>query len=162
MQLDLWELGRAGDTFKKELREQGEAICSCCGRMAKVYKRTITSSMAQSLIRLHKMSDCFDPKPYVHIRNITLGDSRLAADFAKLRYWSLITEKEKDPEQTETRTSGLWQITPRGIAFVRGEIPVSRYAVVYEGRCLGFEGETAWKIRDALGERFNYEELMRR
>jgi hypothetical protein len=50
-------------------------------------------------------------------------------------------------------------VTRLGARFVRGEIRIAKYARVYNGRCLGLEGEPV-DIRDALGTQFNYSELM--
>ena len=51
-------------------------------------------------------------------------------------------------------------ITNEGRLFVQGEHQVRKLAVIYDGKCTGHEGPLIG-IRDALGDRFDYPELMR-
>jgi hypothetical protein len=49
-----------------------------------------------------------------------------------------------------------------GERWVRGEIGVPRYVYVYDNERLRFdrEAEQEWTVRDALGSKFDYSQLM--
>jgi hypothetical protein len=46
------------------------------------------------------------------------------------------------------------------MAFVLGESTVPKYAYVYDGRLLKLDGGEYVTIRDALGTKFHYRDLM--
>lgn len=134
--------------------------CPCCGQFAKVYKRTITSSMAYCLIALANKTKC-EPDHFMHVRDLG-SDLRSAhffgsGDFAKLLYWDLIaTMSSKD---TSKRSSGMWCITQKGVDFVLGKITVPKNALLYDGKLIGLVGKPL-NIKDALGKKFHYQDLM--
>jgi hypothetical protein len=135
----LWEAIRDGDA----------AACPCCGQLAKVYKRTIYSTLARNLIKAYRTAGA----DWFH------GPTTVGAggDFAKLAYWHLIYEA--DETRPDGGRAGWWRITATGEAFIRGEIRVPKYARVYDHRKLSLEGPTV-DIKDCLGSRFDYQELM--
>lgn len=155
----LWEVRE----YVKDGREEG-ITCPCCQQFAKVYKRTIHSAMARSAIDLfHRGAyegnpagwGCKIPGCYVHLTR----EGNPGGDEAKLRYWGLLEERVAEPEHG--RTSGFWRLTKRGVHFVRDAVVVPKYALIYNGDCLGHE-EPLIGIRQALGSKFDYEELMTR
>ena len=74
------------EAARKWLREQalhGGAFCPVCKRFTKVYRRTITASMAKFLVDFWNEHKDFN---YHHVgRNY-----RRCGDYAKLSYWNLI------------------------------------------------------------------------
>lgn len=143
---------------------QGEGVeCPCCRRLVKVYRRTITSAMAYKLIQFYEQT----------VIHLEAGGSRedfikftdiLGGDFAKLRYWLLIDrppkEERKDiASENGTREPGLWRLTPRGRAFVENRMAIEKYCFVIDGRCDGVGGKSI-DIRDALRNKFNFDQLM--
>lgn len=126
--------------------------CPVCDQFAKTYKRKLNSGMALGLLVLYRESG-FE---YAHverlIKPILTAPPSIRGDFAKLRYWGLV---EKHPEQ-----AGHWRVTGKGRAFVRCEISVPKHVLIYNDECLGF-GDEETTIRGALGDRFDYAELMR-
>ena len=127
--------------------------CPCCGQFVKLYKRKLGSVMARTLIQLYKMD-----KEFNHVREIVKGISETGTnDFSKLAYWGLIDEMSND--SLAKRTSGFWRITPKGRQFVERKITVNQYALIYNRLCEGFSVETI-NISEALGKKFNYNELM--
>ena len=141
---------------KERLRSKWDdgTKCKCCNQQVKRYKRKIGNVGARMLIRLYHLPDDFN-----HVKEICKGISDTGTnDFSKLLYWGLITQK---PNEDETkRTSGYWKITDKGAAFVDGRIVVEKYALVYNQKVWGFSDDTA-SIQDALGTKFNYNELMK-
>ena len=142
---------------KQYLRENWEkgVDCPCCNQLVKLYQRPITGSMVTWLIELYKLSKGGNGV-YFHITKIgTDGEG----DFAKLQYWGLIAEQEKDPSDTKKRTSGFWTITEKGKNFVEGKITVPSHIKIFNNKQYGFNGSQVY-ISDCLGNKFNYRELM--
>ena len=137
-------------------RAKGDGVhCPCCGQMAKVYARHIDSGMARSLILMWRAAR-FD---WQHIPT-TVGPTRSRQE-GKLAYWDLITEAG-DITREDGGRAGWWRVTQKGETFVRGKLWVPYTAYVYSGKkdkVLRIEGKP-WGIKDALGKKFDYEELM--
>lgn len=135
--------------------------CPCCIQFAKRYRRKLGSGMARWLIALY-LAGAHDA--WVHVSEAGAmmkrgGSTVRTGDYAKLRYWGLVTPSPK--REDGKSSSGLWRLTERGIAFVRGQLEVRRCAVVYANELQGFEGPLI-NIRVALGDEFNYDDLMAR
>ena len=77
----------------------------------------------------------------------------------KLYHWGLIEEMAKDPGDTTRRTSGLWRPTEKGVQFVQCLLQVPKRVYLYNNEILGWDDQTV-TIRDALGTKFDYAELM--
>jgi hypothetical protein len=139
-----------------ELREQllaGEAVrCPCCTQLAKVYKRQIHAKMAYTLIRAYRVGGL----EWVHLPSQVPDRAR---DDGMLAYWGLL-EESTEPREDGGR-AGWWRITAAGYDFLRGRFPVRKYAHVYDGRVLQLSGDLRY-IRDCLGDKFDYDELMNR
>lgn len=131
-------------------------ICPTCGQIAKIYKRKLNNSMALGLIKLNKLCRESTDAIYFHVNSFT---SNGGGDFAKLIYWDLVKEKEKDEEETFKRTSGYWTITEKGRLFVQSELEVQSHIFLYDSKLLGFSDKKT-NIMDSLGKKVNYLELM--
>lgn len=137
---------------KQWLRDRVDdgAPCPCCGQLAKVYRRRVNSGMARSLITMWRKAGL----EWVHLPTEIGARSR---EEGKLAYWGLAeeaTEKREDGGR-----AGWWRVTERGRQFVLGLTTIPRYALIYDGRRLRFDGEPV-TIRDALGAKFDYDQLM--
>lgn len=147
-------LEQAKEQFNQEVKSKHGTTCPCCERFAKVYKRKLNSTMVRCLIKLSKLKE-----GYHHVSKIVEGISNTGTnDFSKLKYWGFI-EDMVNLDQSK-KTSGFWKITDEGKFFVNSpEVAVAyKYALVYNGECLKLEGSTT--IIEALGDNFNYKELM--
>lgn len=152
---------------QNELRDKIEkgSICPCCQQFAKVYKRTITSSMAYALILLAKetgMNRTDEDYPYIHAEDFfkALKDipASVRGDFPKLRFWNLIEPFYMDEELVP----GMYKMTKRGFSFVNGTVVVNPIARIYNNKLLSYGKEDkSITIQEALKNKFNYEELMR-
>lgn len=133
--------------------------CPCCNQLAKIYKRSINATMVKPLIKLYKLHK-FNLS-WIDYHHISSFEAQKAGggDFAKLIYWKFIEEKPKDPNNTTSRTSGLWRISHAGKMFVEGVYRTKKYVILYDSKFLEFEGDFV-NIRQCLGNKFNYEELM--
>lgn len=130
--------------------DQG-ARCPCCNQFAKVYRRRINAGMAHSLIDMYLIGG----RRWLHVPTAIGARSR---EEGKLAYWHLV-EESTEPRGDGGR-AGWWRVTDLGESFVLGEVRVAKYARIYDGRCLGLDSTETVSIRDALGARFNYDELM--
>lgn len=125
--------------------------CPICTQFAKVYRRKITANMAHMLIRMYHAAGL----EFVYLPSLRKGNE--AMDQTVTQHWGLI-EEERTRREDGGRV-GWWRLTPLGAQFVRGEVAVPKYVRIYNGRRLSLIGE-AVTIREALGTKFDYAELM--
>jgi len=132
--------------------------CPCCTQFVKQYKRTLQSTMAVMLISLYKL-ERETGEEYHHVTEMMRGYSISGSgDFASSRFWGL-TEEQKNNDNPDTNKSGYWKLTPLGKEFVKGKTEVFSHIKVFNAKHYGFDGKMI-TIRDALGKKFSYEELM--
>ena len=139
-----WTVAEARDWLRP--RALKGTRCPCCNQDVKVYRRRLYASLARALSYMYRHRDednCFRITSAIETKN---------GDTAKLRHWGLI---DADPQGR----SGTWRITPKGEAFVRGRIRVLSHVEIYNKKLLDINGDEI-TIRDALGRRFDYDELM--
>jgi len=130
--------------------------CECCGAFAKRYNRKLNSGMARWLVALVRLSPHGE---WVEASAVTENiGSRIGQDATTLLpSWNLI---ESCP--VCLRASGRWRPTQLGRDFVAGRATVPRSIYAYNKTCLGLDITKGFiTVRDALGSKFNYEELMR-
>lgn len=133
-------------------------ICPCCHQSVKVYPYPFNRNQARDLIRLYLLDR--KESRFYHIKSeIHKSSEDSSGEFAKIRYWGLIEQMTKDPNDTKKRTSGYWRITPKGRAFVEREIPIQEKARIYNKKCYGTMGDNVF-IDKTLGTFFDYEKLM--
>ena len=150
-----------GKAFLRENAEKGTE-CPCCGQFVKIYRRKLNSAMACALVYLYKRENREADEGWIHVENYLKSQNipaSIRGDFPKLRYWGLIEQFEGQREDGSTRV-GLYRITEKGELFVEGQLAVNKYILLYNQKLLGRDGD-ATTIQDALGDKFNYEELMK-
>jgi hypothetical protein len=133
-------------------------VCPCCDQRAKVYRRKLNSAMARSLIAIYRFFQKAGHGEWLNIcqyltYNVSVGDA------AKLAYWDLIEPMTDAQRPDGSPRVGLYRATSTGWRFVRGEDTVPSHVVIYNAQVLGFSQERC-TLRDALGEPFDYSELM--
>jgi hypothetical protein len=140
--------------------------CPCCRRWAKVNVYSISATAARALILLVVLY--MPRRTWVHSKEVAAAHSGVDArkmlactgdGLTKLRHWGLVRPKANESDPTK-RDLGLWEPTPKGIDFVYGRIRVAKYAHVYNDKLLGLDKRDTVSIREALRDRFNYEQLM--
>lgn len=139
-----------------KLNRPDGCICPCCEQFIKIYKRRLNAGMAYELLQLYIL-DKYKGVAYYHH---SLFTKRSIGEISKLVHWGLVEQEEKDEEDTEKRTSGSWAITQAGRDFVDNKIKVKSHVYLLNGKILGFS-DTETDILESLGEKFDYEELMR-
>lgn len=105
---------------------------------------------------------------YVHLGEFIAGHKKLhpraraavrGGDFAKFVYWGFIENRPTEPGSKQPE-SGYWRITDEGRRFASGQIrAAAKAAFTYNERLYGFSEETT-SIREAVGDKFSYEELI--
>ena len=84
---------------------------------------------------------------------------RGGGDYHKLRFWNLIEQQPNtDNPNLPGNRSGTWRPTADGIRFAKGEIVLPKYALIFDNKCLGFEGELV-SIRECLPKNFDFREI---
>jgi hypothetical protein len=132
--------------------------CECCGQYSKRYRRKLNSGMARVLVWLVRECSKLNGG-WVNVAESAPTFVRRSNEVSRLVWWGLVEERPNDEDPTR-RSSGIWRPTRRGIAFANGNASVQERVVLYNNRCEGFEGDLI-TIRDALGSKFDYDELMR-
>lgn len=142
-------VGQARRWLRARLREG--ATCPVCDQHAQTYRRKITKPMVNALIAMARAGALTG---WRHMPTV-VGAHR--ADEAKLAYWGLL-EEERTLRDDGGR-AGYWRITPRGEAFLKGDLSVPKYALVYNGQCVGHEGERV-TAEDCLDHQFDLAQLL--
>ena len=148
---------------KEELRGAWrEGIdCPCCGQFVKLYRRKVTSSMARGLISVYHYFERPNAEEWLHVPGF-LKSSTLCGDFSKLRHWELVELQPFQEREDGSKRAGYYRITEVGREYVRGEILIDKYRYEYNGqvRKVTDADTTQASIKDALGSKFDYRELM--
>ena len=143
------------DEARAELRGKLDdgAICPCCDRRAKRYKRKLNSALARALIWMWS-THRYD---WVNVAQTSPRHIRSSREYSRLALWGMVESKLTSAGKT-TRD---WRVTDKGAAFVRDCLPVARYVYVYNNvvDSDSYDSDRV-KIREALGSHFSYPELM--
>ncbi len=129
--------------------------CEHCGGYVKLYKRAFNSNMAIALLTMYK----YAPNMFVKVEDLLIrsGHTR-CGDFSYLRHYNLI-EPQKGQRSDGSGRNGYYRITAFGMLFCEGKATVSSKFLIMHNSLKGFGGEEI-TIKDALGKKFNYNELM--
>lgn len=134
--------------------------CPCCGQFAKLYKRKLNSGMARALIRAYRQCQ-YDGSPYGWFHLMTITNHRWR-DASVLTSWGFLEARSDDkPEDGKTKTSGYYRLTSEGVKFALGKIDAPKRVFLFNDKVRGFSEERT-SIEEALGDDFNYTELMDR
>jgi hypothetical protein len=139
----------AGKAWLLARIDKGEH-CPLCGQHAKMYRRKVNSGMARSLIHIYRIGG----KGWVHVRAIGAA----SREEGKLAYWGLL--EEQTGVGLHGGRAGYWRVTDKGEAFLKAQLNIPKYAKVYDGKVQGFDFTEMVNIKDALGTKFNYQDLM--
>lgn len=149
----------------QERIDEGVA-CPCCEQFAKIYKRPMTGTMAHALILIYRHFLDRNVGEWLHVPTYLtamsgLGPMARGGDWAKLVHWGLILEKG-DVRDDGSNRAGYYKITDEGRQFVECRIKVFKYVWIYNGVAFARDMDCPLvSIRDVLGTRFDYAELMK-
>ncbi len=154
MQTNIFD-GQQRDEFMKRIIDGEHLDCPTCRRYAQRYERKLHSVVAAQLIQLYKMGGA---AKWVHTSELIPGGQSGSGDFSKAKYWKLIEAREVGNDE-DKKASGFWKLTDLGVSFIIGKETIQQTAVIFDDRVLKFEGPQV-TIRDALGTKFSYEEMI--
>jgi hypothetical protein len=140
--------------FRERLKCGDVGDCPTCGRHAQLYRRKFHSSIARQLIKLYRLGGTAH---YIHASKLILDGVTGAGDFTKAKYWGLIHSRINT--DADTKSNGQWMLSAAGLAFVQGKLRIPAEVMVFDDEVTDESAETI-SINDALGDRFNYHELM--
>jgi hypothetical protein len=129
--------------------------CDCCGLFVKSYRRSFNSNMGIAILTLYKYGE----GKYQHMEELLQSKGlKRCGDFSYLRFYGLIEKLEAKRNDGSSR-NGKYKITGRGTAFAECKLTVQKHFIIFNNTLEGFSGEEI-TVKDALGEKFNYEQLM--
>lgn len=141
-------------SWLRERLDKGER-CPCCGQRAQTYKRKATASQLRTAARVlatqeqqrRDGNDTWVYLPFIQQRS---------RDFSTLRFFDLI--EQRPGEREDGGAAGWWRVTDKGVRFLQGNESIPKYAKVYDGRRLGFDGPEV-TVRD-VAPKFKLRHLM--
>jgi hypothetical protein len=147
-------LEQAKYTLQQNLAQGME--CPCCQRFTKRYRRKLNNGMARSLIAIHRWfcQSGHQGHKWLHVVE-EMGLTAHHEEYSKLRYWDLLEQDVRE----DGKPTGLWRITEKGYLFLENRLTVEKYVYLVNAELVGMNGPQV-SIKDALGEKFDYEELM--
>jgi hypothetical protein len=157
------DLATARDWLHNKLDDGAQ--CPCCDQHAQRYYRTLNSGIGRWLLALVAMrpegaTNWVSTKDVIQHAAARRGfGSSLGSGEAPslLPFWGLIeTRPSDDPDK---KHSGVWRPTKDGYDFAHDRKRVPRRAVVYNNVLDRLEGDLIG-IRECLGKKFSYDELM--
>ena len=160
----------AREKWDLTIRDKG-GYCPCCDRWGKVYRYGISHAMTKALLWMASSHG----ENWIDMPKQAPRDLIQTYTFATLKWWRLIerlhiekevkVEKNDEGEQvlvyadSETKSSGLWRVTPIGMMFAKGQVQVPQYVYLYNDTLKDVSTETVY-IKDCVGKKFNYSEIM--
>lgn len=146
---------REGREWLRLYMPNGGAKCPCCGQRAQIYRRRINAGIARVLICMYRYESTLgDENRFLHTPSLPVTSH----ESAQAQWWNLI--EEKDEEREDGGRAGWWRLTENGKLYVQGIKRIPKYARVFDGRLLGFDTEEMLTIQDALGKKFDLQELL--
>ena len=156
--------------------------CPVCDQYVRIYMRKLNSGMALFLIGLYKLymeNRGYDPIGFHPVNSVFRGapifppdkfyqnkevfeimNLKLTSlDYSVLKHFNLI---EPRISETGKKDSGYWKLTYKGKDFIGyiGTPPTSpKHVFLYNNKRQGFSDETI-TIKEALGSKFDFDELM--
>ena len=159
MKLPEFETMKEAKEYLRENWKRG-VKCPCCGQHVKLYKYKMDASKALGLICAYKLDKRYNGESFHLTRDFStiLKKNANALHYTKMQYYGFITP-DTSKDDPSKKGSGWWFVNQKARDFVEGRLKVPSVFYVYDGKCIGF-GEEKIDIREALAEKFDYEELM--
>lgn len=146
--------------FVKSSRTKRSTVCPCCTRKLTTWKQSIHSREALELcVLVRHWEKTKEPLHYEKFKVARDADtSRQVGPFYQMRHWGLVIPGENtDPSK---KGSGYWIPTEKGIAFVKGEISLTKFCITFKNRPVAWFGDKI-TIHEALNRHFDFQAFMR-
>jgi len=149
--------------WKDAIEGRGD-YCPVCDRWGKINTVTLRGVMVKTMHWIHRegSGDWVD----VPARAPRFVSRSYA--FSRLKHWNMVEQKYAPPPtkeeqesgiERETRTSGMWKLTPIGIDFIFNGTTAPHKVFVYNDHRVGASDEMV-TARDCAHAKFNYDEMM--
>jgi hypothetical protein len=146
------------EEFMQRVKQSHKGLrCPCCNRLVKVYRRVLNSEMAWFLLLLVRAYKNY-PRFY-SMRDLLPKEHKATSEGTYLLHWELI--EKSDGVNAAMAPAGTYRPTEKGLRFAHGLERVPSHAhVIPPNTLVGWSDKTT-DIKQALGKKFNYDELMR-
>ena len=143
------------DESKEWLQENidGGAICPCCFKLDKVYRRKISTGSVKILARVYRLAARHPDRRFFHSSEFSEINGH---EWTKFKHLGLLEEAE-NADKTK-KTSARWSISERGKAFCRGTLRIPEELILYHDKLIGVTEVN--KYINEFWPNFNYQELM--
>ncbi len=132
-------------------------VCDYCGSFVKRYRRSFNANMAICLILLYR----FNINGFIKVEDFLIKNGmKRCGDFSYLVHYRLL-EKQQGKRTDGSSRNGYYRITSLGLMFVEGKVKVPAKFFILHNTLQGFDGGDI-DIRQALGKKFSFDELMDR
>lgn len=130
--------------------------CPLCAQFAKRYRRKLNKRMIKALRLLVQSGAALD---FVHAPTVLSTAAGPARDPGMLALFNLVEELQV--VRDDGGRAGYWRVTEAGLAFLRGKLTLPKYALVYDGRRLGYTGDPVsintvapeFRLDDLMGDK---------
>lgn len=144
--------------------EHSGGHCPVCNRWGKVNAIALRGVMVKTMHWLHQVGG----GKWVYVPGIAPRFVTRSYAFASLKHWGLVEQRHEPPltkeerqagVQRDTRTSGMWKLTPTGYDFIFNGAAVPKHVFVYNDTRIGVSDDMV-TARECAHEKFNYDAMM--
>jgi len=130
-------------------------VCKCCGSFVKQYTRSFNSNMALCLMLLYR----YNMNGFVKVEDFLIKNGhKRCGDFSYLVHYRFL-EKQGGKRDDGSKRNGYYRLTSLGTFFVEGKVKAKKKFIILNNKLQGFSGDEI-SIKEALGKRFSFDELM--
>lgn len=159
MQIDLFS---SPEKYLAKLRQQWRDTiendgghCPCCDRWGKVSPQGMSETMALGLLWIARAKT--DEYGWVDVPKSAPRWMLRGKTYTTMARWALVEKGGRD--DTTKKSDGLWRVTEKGWAFLRGEIAIPQKVYSYNNTVEGYSEKVVY-FRDCFGKHFDYETVM--
>lgn len=159
MQLDLFGspekyLAKLRQTWRDTIENDG-GFCPCCDRWGKVSPQGMSETMALGLLWLSRADA--DAHGWVNVPNTAPRWMLRGKTYTTMARWGLVEKGGRD--DPAKKSDGMWRVTEKGWAFLRGQTPIPQKVYSYNNVIQGYSENVVY-FRDCFGKHFDYEAVM--
>ena len=146
--------------WKDAIASKGDH-CPVCDRWGKINTVTLRGIMIKTMHWIHREGN----GDWVDVPARAPRFVSRSYAFSRLKHWYLVEQKYIPPvvrdeqEVRETRTSGMWRLTPIGIDFIFNGATAPDKVFIYNDRRVGASDDMV-TARECINEKFNYDVMM--
>jgi hypothetical protein len=149
--------------WKAAIESAGD-YCPICDRWGKVNTVTLRGIMVKMMHWIYREGN----GDWVDVPARAPRFVSRSYSFTRLKHWNMVEQKYAPPPTVEerelgvtreTRTSGMWRLTPIGVDFIFNGTTAPNQVFIYNDRRIG-ASDVMVAARDCAHEKFNYDAMM--